>query len=113
MDLDDVRSLWRDRPATGAPAWGVRLRAALLTGVASVTGPGTAAAQTGVMEAAGHLRFDPQNAVGIASVAGLVIFSTTLSLLHLWERNRAAERERVLRRELDALHGAQEPSASS
>ncbi|KAA2237888.1 PAS-domain containing protein [Salinarimonas soli] len=108
MDLDDVRSPWRDRPVTGAPAWGVRLRAALLAGVASVSGSGTAAAQAGILEAAGNLRFEAQHAVGVASVAGLVIFSTTLALLHLWERKGAAERERALRRELDALHGAQE-----
>ncbi|HKG77392.1 MAG TPA: PAS-domain containing protein [Beijerinckiaceae bacterium] len=53
-------------------------------------------------------RLDPHNAVGLALTMGLVIFSTTLALLHVRERRRWADRERRLVEELTNLRGARD-----
>ena len=53
-------------------------------------------------------RLDPHNAVGLALTMGLVIFSTTLALLHVRERRRWADRERRLAEELTNLRGARD-----
>jgi signal transduction histidine kinase len=108
MDVDDGRLPRRDGRRLSAPTASGRLRAAWLAGTTALAAPEIALAQAGALEAIGHLRFDPQNAVGMAFAAGLVVFSTTLALIHMRERRRSAEREGALRRELDTLRGAQE-----
>ena len=113
MDVDDGRLPRRDGRRLSAPTASGRLRVAWLAGTTALAAPEIALAQAGALEAIGHLRFDPQNAVGMAFAAGLVVFSTTLALIHMRERRRSAEREGALRRELDTLRGAQERNVSS
>ena len=50
--------------------------------------------------------FDPKTAVGLAILTGLVIFSTTLAILHIRERSGWAARERTLLGEIDGLRDA-------
>ena len=52
--------------------------------------------------------FHPQNAVGFAVLMGLVIFATTLAILHLIERRRWTEREAAISAELEDLRGSAE-----
>ena len=52
--------------------------------------------------------FDPRSAFGFAILTGLVIFSTTLAILHIRERRTWTDRERELVTELEALRGAEE-----
>jgi len=75
------------------------------------------AAAPGASQAASHVaadilptltRLEPHGAVGFALTMGLVIFSTTLALLHMRERSRWSERERKLVEELAALRGARD-----
>ncbi|NNM71208.1 PAS domain-containing sensor histidine kinase [Enterovirga sp. DB1703] len=54
------------------------------------------------------LWFDPRSAFGFAILTGLVIFSTTLAILHIRERRIWTERERDLTAELDHLRDAAE-----
>jgi signal transduction histidine kinase len=49
---------------------------------------------------------DQRSAIGSAIVMGLVIFSTTLSVLHVRERRRWTERERRFAAEIDELRAA-------
>ena len=50
--------------------------------------------------------FDPRSAVGVAVLTGLVIFSTTLAILHIRERNAWTEQERALAGEIASLREA-------
>jgi signal transduction histidine kinase len=72
--------------------------------------PHTTAAATTLEAIAGQgaaLAFiDQRSAIGSAIVMGLVIFSTTLSVLHVRERRRWMERERRLATEIDDLRAA-------
>jgi signal transduction histidine kinase len=72
--------------------------------------PSAAAAATTLEAIAGQgaaLAFiDQRSAIGSAIVMGLVIFSTTLSVLHVRERRRWTERERRLAAEIDDLRAA-------
>ncbi|MDB5558720.1 MAG: multi-sensor signal transduction histidine kinase [Enterovirga sp.] len=49
------------------------------------------------------LWFDPRSAFGFAILTGLVIFSTTLAILHIRERRTWTERERELASDLEGL----------
>ncbi len=83
--------------------------AALAADVA--TWPGFAMAQTAEPVASASepvivssfAQVDPQNAAGLAVFMGLVVFSTLTALLHLRERRRWEERERLLAAELTDL----------
>lgn len=79
-------------------------RLALLAGTC-LAWPTPAAA----VEALGWLpALDPQNAIGFAFTAGVVIFATVVAYRHVRERDRWAERERAMAVELAALRGAQD-----
>jgi signal transduction histidine kinase len=92
------------------PGWGPCLvTLVVLSGTATLfCGPADAADSLAVNLIPSLAGGGPHNAFGLAVLLGLVIFSTTLSILHMRERGRWAEEERRLRGELDSLHGARE-----
>jgi signal transduction histidine kinase len=57
------------------------------------------------------LWFDPRSAFGFAILTGLVIFSTTLAILHIRERRTWTDRERELVAEVEGLRDGAERTA--
>jgi signal transduction histidine kinase len=101
------------RPALRAVDRSTRIRTRLLSGIASAAAgvvPSSAHALTlGAFSAdflPSLLWFDPRSAFGFATLTGLVIFSTTLAILHVRERRVWTERERGLVLEVDRLREA-------
>ena len=77
-------------------------------GLGYASAPGASQALTAADLLPPLTRLDPHNAVGLAMTMGLLIFSTTLALLHMRERRRWADRERRLVEELTDLRGARD-----
>ena len=58
--------------------------------------------------AASLANLDPQNAIGLATFLGLVVFATATAVLYVREHRKWAERERVLSAELAELRDAKD-----
>ncbi|MFE1599367.1 ATP-binding protein [Methylobacterium sp. ID0610] len=92
----------RRRPSAGAVAgaWAVSAAVSMV--------PGAAFAAQALVPATGAFA---HNAMALALLIGLIVFSTILSLLHIRERGRWARREHDLVTELADLRGAHDRAA--